>query len=85
MLFAEAGLKGYVFVGWYGLVARAGTPAPLIDKIQADTAAMLANEEIESFLANQGLSAAVNTPAQFAAYMGDEMKKSARLIKDAGL
>lgn len=82
---AEAGLKDYVFVGWYGLVARAGTPAPIIDKIQGDTAALLANQEIKSFLVNEGLTAAVNTPAQFATYIGEETKKSARLVKDAGL
>ena len=82
---AEAGVKGYEFVGWYGLVTRAGTPPAIVDKVHADTAAVLGNEEIKSFLANEGLTAAVNTPAQFATYINEEMKKSARLVKDAGL
>ncbi len=82
---AEAGVKGYVFVGWYGLVTRAGTPAPIVDKIQADTAALLGNQEVRAFLANEGLTYAVNTPAQFGAYMGEEIQKAARLVKNAGL
>lgn len=78
-------LKGYVFVGWYGLLVPAGTPAAIADKIYADTAAALGNPETKTFLAGEGLTAAINNPAQFAAYMAAELKKSARLVADAGL
>ena len=78
-------LKGYVFVGWYGFVVPAVTPAAIADKINADTAAALGNPEIKSFLAGEGLTAAISSPAQFAAYIAAEVKKSARLVADAGL
>ncbi len=78
-------LKGYVFVGWYGLVAPAGTPLPIVDKIYTDTAALLGNPETKTFLAGEGLTAAINNPAQFGTYIATEVKKSARLVADAGL
>lgn len=78
-------LKGYVFVGWYGLVVPAGTPLAIVDKIYTDTAALLGNPETKTFLANEGLTAAVNNPAQFGSYIAAEVKKSARLVADAGL
>ena len=78
-------LKGYVFVGWYRFVVPAGTPAAIADKIYADTAAALGNPEIKTFLAGEGLTAAISNPAQFAAYIAAELKKSARLVADAGL
>jgi tripartite-type tricarboxylate transporter receptor subunit TctC len=78
-------LKGYVFVGWYGLVSRAGTPAPIIDKVYTDTAAVLGSEEIKAFLLNEGLTPAVLNPAQFGNYIGAEMKKAAKLVASANL
>jgi tripartite-type tricarboxylate transporter receptor subunit TctC len=78
-------LKGYVFVGWYGLVSRVGTPTPIIDKVYTDTAAVLGSEEIKTFLSNEGLTPAVLNPAQFGTYIGAEMKKAAKLVESAKL
>jgi uncharacterized repeat protein (TIGR02543 family) len=78
-------LKGYVFVGWYGLVARAGTPKHIVDKVYNDTAAVLNDSEMRAFLGNEGLTAAVQNPAQFGSYMASELKTAGRLVADAGL
>jgi len=78
-------LKGYVFVGWYGLVVPAGTPSVIVDKIYTDTSAMLGNPDIKTFLAGEGLAAAIGNPAQFTNYIAAELKKSARLVSAAGL
>jgi len=78
-------LKGYVFVGWYGLVVPAGTPSVIVDKIYTDTSAMLGNPDIKTFLAGEGLAAAIGNPAQFTNYIAAELKKSARLVNAAGL
>lgn len=78
-------LKGYVFVGWYGLVVPAGTPVAIVDRIYADTSAVLGNPEIRTFLAGEGLTAAIGNPAQFTNYIAAELKKSARLVTAAGL
>jgi tripartite-type tricarboxylate transporter receptor subunit TctC len=78
-------LKGYVFVGWYGLVVPAGTPSAIVDKIYTGTSAMLGNPDIKTFLAGEGLAAAIGNPAQFTNYIAAELKKSARLVSAAGL
>ena len=78
-------LKGYVFVGWYGLVVPAGTPSVIVDKIYTDTSATLGNPDIKTFLAGEGLAAAIGNPAQFTNYIAAELKKSARLVNAAGL
>ncbi len=78
-------LNGYVFVGWYGLVVPAGTPPVIVDKIYTDTSAMLGNPDIKTFLAGEGLAAAIGNPAQFTNYIAAELKKSARLVSAAGL
>ena len=78
-------LKGYVFVGWYGLVVPAGTPSAIVDKIYTDTSSMLGNPDIKAFLAGEGLAAAIGNPAQFTNYIAAELKKSARLVSAAGL
>ena len=78
-------LKGYVFVGWYGLVVPAGTPSAIVDKIYTDTSSMLGNPDIKTFLAGEGLAAAIGNPAQFTNYIAAELKKSARLVSAAGL
>jgi len=78
-------LKGYVFVGWYGLVVPAGTPSVIVDKIYTDTSATLGNPDIKTFLAGEGLAAAIGNPAQFTNYIAAELKKSARLVSAAGL
>jgi tripartite-type tricarboxylate transporter receptor subunit TctC len=78
-------LKGYVFVGWYGLVSRTGTPQAIIDKVNTDASAVLSSAEIKSFLANEGLTLALQNPAQFASYIGAEMKTAQKLVKSAGL
>jgi len=78
-------LKGYVFVGWYGLVARAGTPRAVIDKVYTDTVAVLNDSETKTFLSRGGLTPVAQNPAQFSAYIKSELESSARLAADAGL
>lgn len=78
-------LSGYVFVGWYGLVSRSGTPRAIVDKIYTDTAAVLKTPQMNEFLDRQGLAPAVLDPAQFAAYLAAELKASERLVASAGL
>ena len=78
-------LKGYEFVGWYGIVAPAASPRAVIQKVYSDVAAVVTSPDVRGFLANEGLTAAVQNPAQFGAYIAAEMKSAARLVADAGL
>ena len=75
----EAGLKGYESVGWFGIVAPAGTPTPIIKEITATH-----NEEaIKVSLRNLGLESNPSTVAAFEAYIKSEIVKSAEVIKFA--
>jgi uncharacterized repeat protein (TIGR02543 family) len=78
-------LKGYVFVGWYGLVSRTGTPQAIVDKVHADVAAVLGTEDARNFLTNGGLTLALQNSGQFASYIAAEMKTAAKLVASAKL
>ena len=76
----EAGLPGFESVGWFGLMAPAGTPKAIIDKIQADTAKALQDPEVKAALAKQGMEPVGNKPDEMARAVQDESKKWARVI-----
>jgi tripartite-type tricarboxylate transporter receptor subunit TctC len=82
---AEAGLKGYEANNWNGFFVPAGTPRPVINKLNKELAAALTAPDIKDFLFKQGLDAAPGTPEQFAKYMKSEYTKWAKVIKAAGL
>ena len=84
---AEAGLPGYQAQTWYGLVAPAGTPAPVIKRLHAEVSKALALPEMRSQFATQGMlpASASATPADFAALMRADFDKWRKLIKEAGI
>ena len=81
---SEAGLKGFDANNWYGLLAPAKTPRPIIDRLNAETTKILNLPDIKSFLFNQGLDVAPGTPEQFAAYIKSERAKWAKVVKASG-
>jgi tripartite-type tricarboxylate transporter receptor subunit TctC len=84
--FAEAGYKDFESNAWFALVAPAGTPRAIVDKIGTDTATVLALPEIkDQRLAEQGLEPYPLTPEQLAAQVRLESDKFSRLIKQAGV
>jgi tripartite-type tricarboxylate transporter receptor subunit TctC len=78
---AEQGVPGVVVTSWYGLLAPAGTPPAVVDRLAADAAQFLAQPEVRERLAAQGLSAATMKPAEFAKAMRDETAVWAKIIK----
>jgi tripartite-type tricarboxylate transporter receptor subunit TctC len=82
---AEAGLKGYEANNWNGFFVPAGTPRPVINRLNKELAAALLSADIKEFLFKQGLDAAPGTPEQFAKYMKSEYAKWAKVIQAAGL
>lgn len=82
---AESGYPGYEAVPWFGLMAPAGTPQPIIDRLHAETAKVLAIPEVRRTLENQGLDVIGGTPAEFAAAIKAETPYWAKIIKDAGI
>jgi tripartite-type tricarboxylate transporter receptor subunit TctC len=81
---SEAGLKGFEANNWYGIVAPAKTPRPIITRLNAEVAKILNLPEIKQFLFNQGLDVAPGTPEQFGAYIRSERAKWAKVVKASG-
>ena len=82
---SEAGLTGYDSTGWFGVVAPAGTPAPIIARLNAEITAALNDPQIKAAMRNLGVEPAPGTSAEFAAYIQSETVKWAKVIKTAGI
>lgn len=81
----EAGYKTVVITGWTGLLAPAGTPRDIIDRLQKEIAARLLAPDTRESLSRQGAEPVASTPDQFAAFIRSEMTKWSAVIKAAGL
>ncbi len=81
---AEAGVPGYEATSWFGMFAPAGTPAPVVAKLNATIVKVLAQPDIKKKLAEQGAEAAGETPEQFAAFIQKESVKWGKVVKESG-
>ena len=81
----ESGLKGFEVNAWQGILAPAGTPAPIIAKLNEGIVRTLENAEIKARLGSIGLIAAGSTPERFADYLRTESTKWAGVVKAAGV
>jgi tripartite-type tricarboxylate transporter receptor subunit TctC len=82
---AEAGVPGYDAMQWYGLLAPAGTPEPIVNRIQVEVAAALKTDEVTKRLATDGAEPVGNTPAEFGALIKNELVKWGEVAKAAGI
>jgi tripartite-type tricarboxylate transporter receptor subunit TctC len=82
---AEGGLPGFDYNLWIGMFAPAGTPADVVDKINADVTRALQSQEVRERLAALGAEPMVMTPAEFRKFMRDEMDDAAKVVKAAGI
>lgn len=78
-------LPGFVNDGWWGLMAPAGTPRDVIDRVQRDSARILLSEDFRAKLAQQGVVPVANKPAELAAAIRAETERWAKVIKERGL
>jgi len=82
---AESGFPGFDATAWFALVAPAGTPEPIVAKLQREAARILALPDVRKKFDELGMVPVGNTPAEFAAAMKAEIPQWAKLIKDAGI
>ena len=83
---AEAGgLEGFQVVSWNGILAPAGTPPDVIRKLQAEIVRALGSASVKKVFADAGGIAVGNSPAEFSAFLDNELRKYAVLIKSAGI
>jgi tripartite-type tricarboxylate transporter receptor subunit TctC len=83
--FEEAGVPGYEAIGWFGVVAPAGTPASIINRLNREIAAALAVPEIHDRALAAGAEPYTNSPQEFAALIREETRKWAEVIRTAGI
>ena len=81
----EAGVAGYDLTAWFAAFAPAGTPAPVVDKLNAAFAAALTDPAATKALLGAGIEPAASTPAELAAFVGTETEKWASIVKSAGI
>jgi tripartite-type tricarboxylate transporter receptor subunit TctC len=82
---AESGVPGYDMRSWYGVLATAGTPQAVTDKLNAELVRILALPEVRALYLAGGLHAASSSVAEFSAYIKSEHEKWARVAKAAGI
>jgi len=83
--FTEAGLPGFEVRNWYGILAPAGTPKEIIDKLSTELAKIMAMPDIKEKLASHGSEPFISTPDQFAALIKAEIARYAKIIKAANI
>ncbi len=81
----EAGFKDFDSSAWFALMAPAGTPKEIVDKIHQDTVKVLARADLRERFATLGMEPIGNTPAEFAAVIAAETPQWAKVIKQAGI
>ncbi len=81
---AESGVPGFDTSTWYGMLAPAGTPRAVVDKINAEILRVLQLPEVRERLAAEAFELPADTPDQFAAIIRAEMSRWAKLVKETG-
>ena len=82
---AEAGLPGFEATTWFGMVAPAQLPAALVRKLNTDLVEILSTPQTRERLVRQGAEPTPGTPAEFTAFLKDEIVKWGKVIREAGL
>ena len=82
---AEAGVPGYEATIWLGVMAPAGTPKPIIDRLNAEITKVTGRAEVKEAWGKQGATALSMTPEQFDRYLRDDIAKWAKVIAQAGI
>jgi len=82
---SESGLPGYEAANWIGVVAPAGTPAAIVDKLHQEISAMQDSPEVLKQLANEGAAVMRMSSAEFGKFIASETAKWGRVVKEAGI
>jgi tripartite-type tricarboxylate transporter receptor subunit TctC len=82
---AEAGVAGYETVNWFGIVAPAGTPQPIVERLHREITAVQDVPAVRKQFDTDGATIVRMSPAEFGAYMVKDMTKWERVVKDGGI
>jgi tripartite-type tricarboxylate transporter receptor subunit TctC len=82
---AESGLPGYEFSSWYGLTVPAGTPRPIVERLNSEVIRVLKDPAFRQQLSHDGSEPLGTTPAEFGAFLSSEMKRWAAVVKSSAM
>ncbi|MBS1217566.1 MAG: putative exported protein [Proteobacteria bacterium] len=82
---SEAGLSGYSYTTWYGMLVPAGTPAAVVSRVQGDLAKQAREQRIAERFSGQGLTVHATTPREFGKYLAAEVARWQQVVKAAGI
>ena len=82
---SEAGLPGFEVSNWWGILAPAGTPAHVLERLNKELSAILDSPETRKRFDLEGAEVVRMTPAQFATFVARETEKWTRVVKEAGI
>jgi tripartite-type tricarboxylate transporter receptor subunit TctC len=82
---SESGLPGYTAANWIGVVAPAGTPATIVERLHKEISAMQDSPEVQKQLANEGADVMRMSSTEFGNFIAAETAKWGRVVKEAGI
>lgn len=82
---AESGWPGFESLNWFGVMVRAGTPRPIVERLSAEIAKALKSPEAGATLTKQGFSEGTMSPADYDAYIRNEMQRNEKILKKLNL
>ena len=82
---AEAGVPGFDVSVWFGVIAPAGTPRPVIDRLNMEINAILKFAQIRQAFTNQGVEPAGSSPEEFASFLAAQKTKWSRVVRESGV
>jgi tripartite-type tricarboxylate transporter receptor subunit TctC len=82
---AEAGVPGYQWIFWYGLMAPAGTPKSIVDKLNTQVSAILKDPQVLQRFAPLGIAPVTSTPQGMDQLVADEVRSFKRIAAGAGI
>jgi tripartite-type tricarboxylate transporter receptor subunit TctC len=81
----EAGVPDFEITSWFGLMAPAATPAPIVARLNAEVVKVLARDDVKSTLGAQSLNVASSSPEQFTAHIKSEIARFTRIARTANI
>jgi tripartite-type tricarboxylate transporter receptor subunit TctC len=79
---AEQGVPGFEALAWWGVLAPAGTPKPIVDRMHAELTKILAKPDVKEKLSAQGMDITASSPQAFGEFLNKEIDRWAKVVKD---
>jgi len=81
----ESGVPDYEIAGWFGMLAPAGTPPAIAQRLRDEIARAVSTPDMAEQFARQGMAPVGNQPGEFARHLQAELDRWTQVIKDAGI